>query len=491
MKITIAKQDSKIKNCILFVSSSQMKQNTTQEKAIKDFFKGSWGETFFLPNAKSSENIMFVGIEDEAQFSYEKARRAVAIAFKAFAKYEQESVKIDISSLQRKTTKDYEQLSQAVTESLLLSEYQCDEFKSKPKNAKKTIKTICLCGASDSNKKAVQKGLSIGLITGQATNLARKVANYPGNYMTPSILAKEAQKVAQGTKLKVTVWDKKKLTSEKMGGILGVGAGSAEESRFIIMEYKGGPKTQKPICLVGKGVTFDTGGISLKPGHTMDEMKFDMCGAAAVLGAMTAIEKLKLKVNVLGLIPSAENMPSSKAIKPGDILTARNKKTMEILNTDAEGRLILADALSYACEQKPQAIFDAATLTGAIISALSNLFSGVFTRNEKLVSTIMKASEKTGEKIWRLPLVDEFANDMRSTIADVSNLSSSRGGGSSTAAGFLENFVEKNIPWAHFDIAGTAYNTHQRLEYCAPRAASGVMVRTFIEIARSYEQKSK
>ena len=272
-----------------------------------------------------------------------------------------------------------------------------------------------------------------------------------------------------------------------MGGLIGVSQGSAEEPRFIIMEYKGASGTKKPVFLVGKGVTFDSGGISLKPGRDMDEMKFDMCGAAAVIGALLAIERLKLKVNVTGLVASTENMPGASALKPGDIITARNGKTMEILNTDAEGRLILADALSYASEKKPQAIFDAATLTGAIVAALGNLFTGFFTKNQELKKKIIKAGEISGERLWPLPLVKEHREDMKSEIADIANISGGWGAGSSTAAAFLEFFVDKKIPWAHFDIAGTAYNVERRLEYCSRKMASGVMVRTFVELVRSFE----
>ena len=216
-------------------------------------------------------------------------------------------------------------------------------------------------------------------------------------------------------------------------------------------------------------------------------MKFDMCGSAAVIGTLLAIEKLKLKVNVLGLVASSENMPGQGANKPGDILKARNGKTMEVLNTDAEGRLILADALSYASEKKPQAIFDAATLTGAMVMALGNIFTGFFTKNEKLVQRVTKAAQVSGERVWRMPLTKEHTKDMESPIADVANISSHRGAGSSTAAAFLEHFVDSSIPWVHFDIAGTAYNVNNRLEYCSHKMASGVMVRTFVELARSFQ----
>ena len=341
--------------------------------------------------------------------------------------------------------------------------------------------------APSEKQKAVQKGLKTGQILAESTNFAKRLANYPGNLMTPSILANEIKKQTQNTKIKTTVWDKKRIEKEKMGGLLGVSLGSSQEPRFIIMEYKGAGASKKPVALVGKGLTFDSGGISLKPAVAMDEMKFDMCGAAAVVGALLAIEKLGLKANVTGYISSSENMPGQGANKPGDILVARNGKSMEVLNTDAEGRLILADALSYASEQKPQVIFDAATLTGAILMSLGNIYTGFFTKKEDLAARITRAGEVTGEKLWRMPLAEEHTEDIKSVFADVANISSTRGAGSSTAAAFLEHFVDKSIPWAHFDIAGTAWNVNNRLEYCSRKMASGVMVRTFVELARSYE----
>ena len=257
-----------------------------------------------------------------------------------------------------------------------------------------------------------------------------------------------------------------------MGGVLGVSAGSNQEPRVIIMKYQPTGAKGKPICFVGKGLTFDSGGISLKPAKNMDEMKFDMCGGTAVIGALLAIARLKLNVPVLGLVGASENMPGEGATKPGDILTARNGKTMEVLNTDAEGRLVLADILSYASEQKPEWIIDAATLTGAVVVALSNIYTGLFTRHPSLRDQIQKAGENSGEKIWAMPLDDFHVKDIQSTIGDVANISSVSGGGSSTAAAFLEHFVDKHIPWAHLDIAGTAWNVSNRLAYCRPKSAS-------------------
>ena len=271
-----------------------------------------------------------------------------------------------------------------------------------------------------------------------------------------------------------------------MGGLLGVSLGSGVEPRFIIMEYRGAGTQKKPLCFVGKGLTFDTGGVSIKPAQGMEEMKYDMCGGANVIATVIAIAKLKLKVNVMGFVPATENALGPMANKPGDILKARNGKTIEVNNTDAEGRVILADALSYASEQRPQAIIDAATLTGAMVVALGNTHTGVYSRNEKLIDKIQRASKQSGELVWPMPLTDHHVEDIKGSFADLSNISSSRGAGSATAAAFLEQFVDADIPWAHFDVAGTAWNIGSRLSYCPKKGASGVMIRTFVELARQF-----
>jgi leucyl aminopeptidase len=253
-----------------------------------------------------------------------------------------------------------------------------------------------------------------------------------------------------------------------------------------VMEYNGAAKTKAPVAFVGKGLTFDSGGISIKPSAKMEDMKYDMGGGAAVIGTMLAIAQLKLKVNVVAYVPATENMPGSRATKPGDVHTARNGKTFEVNNTDAEGRLILSDALCYASEQKPQVIIDAATLTGAMVVALGNIHTGYFTRYAALKTKVEKAGAASGELVWNMPLTDAHVKDMKGTFADLSNISSAAGAGSATAAGFLEQFVDSDIPWAHFDIAGTAWACGNRLNYCTAKGATGVMVRTFVELARQY-----
>lgn len=499
MKISIKKTSQTIEKTavfFLFKGGELPKSMKPYGQAVTELlkekvFKADKKAGFFVPlnssNKKNYKYLQLIGLGDKESFDYEVLRQASAKAYKALRAHGQDKADFVLENLITKRTEDWEKLVQAFTEGMILAAYTCDELKGIKQNKESGKENVNFFLSLPSDKqKSAGKGLRTGQIMAESTNFAKKLANYPGNLMTPSILANEVKKQTQNTKIKTTIWDKQRIKKEKMGGLLGVSLGSSQEPRFIIMEYKGAGASKKPIALVGKGLTFDSGGISLKPAATMDEMKFDMCGSAAVIGAMLAIERLGLKVNVTGYISSSENMPGQSANKPGDILVARNGKSMEVLNTDAEGRLILADALSYASEQKPQAIFDAATLTGAILFSLGNIYTGFFTKKEELAEKIKQASKASGERVWRMPLAEEHREDIRSVLADVANMSSVRGAGSSTAAAFLEHFVDKNIPWAHFDIAGTAWNVNNRLEYCSRKMASGVMVRTFVELARSY-----
>ncbi len=502
MKISIKKAQSTEKTAVAFLFKDKERNLPDYLKAYKNtidslfkdgLFKGDKKSSFFvaLTSEKSPYSyLLLVGAGDKKSFDYETVRQISAAAYKELKARKQSAADIFVDGLAAKSTEDWEKLCQTLSESLILSSYKCDELKKPEKEDQNSKKPEEFFLSVPSHKHAeAQTGLKIGQILGEAVNFAKRLANYPANLMTPAILADTVQKHTQNTKIKTTVWDKKRIEKEKMGGLLGVSLGSSQEPRFIIMSYKGAGESTKPVILVGKGITFDSGGISLKPAGAMDEMKFDMCGAVAVIGALLAIEKLGLKVNVTSLVPASENMPGPSANKPGDILKARNGKSMEILNTDAEGRLVLADALSYASEQKPQAIFDAATLTGAVLVSLGNIFTGFFTKNEPLAEKINQAGKNTGERVWRLPLTEEHTRDIKSPIANVANMSSTKGAGSSTAAAFLEHFVDKGIPWAHFDIAGTAYNVNNRLEYCSKKMASGVMIRTFVELVRSYQQK--
>lgn len=455
----------------------------------KDFGAES-KETLFFRNCllAGAKHVLIVGLGKSSEVSSESLRIAAATAYNQLKVQKVTEASLYLENL-TKVIKDTSAISQALTEGLLLSEYEFSELKSqnsKKKDDKKQLEEVTLLASGSAQLNSVKKGLDIGYIIADCTNFSRRLGDSPGNFMTPTTLANETIKKAKGTGLKVTAWDKARIKKEKMGGLLGVSLGSSQEPRFIIMEYKGAAASKKPVVFVGKGLTFDSGGISIKPAQNMDEMKYDMCGGANVIGAMLAIAKLKLKVNAIGLVPASENMPGPAANKPGDVLMARNGKSFEVLNTDAEGRLILADALCYASEQKPAAIFDAATLTGAILVALGNTHTGVFTRDKNLMGKIQKSADAAGELVWPMPLTDHHVEDIRGTHADWSNIGNSRLAGSSTAAAFLEQFVEDGIPWAHFDIAGTAWNVANRLPYCPKKGASGAIVRTFIELAKTF-----
>ncbi len=454
-------------------------------------FVGAAKESCFFrgQNVEGYTNVLFVGLGSNP--NAESIRVAASVVFNSLKGHKVSSAALHGDSLV-KQIKDPAFAIQALTEGLNLSEYEYTDLKSKPteeakkgeaKKPKLEEITVLLSSAPSA---AMNSGLKRAEILSECQNFARWLGDSPGNYMTPTILADETVKAAKGTGLKVTVWDKARIKKEKFGGLLAVNQGSTEEPRMIVMEYNGAAKSTKPVCFVGKGLTFDTGGISIKPSASMEEMKYDMCGGAAVIATMLALAKLKAKVNVIGLVPSTDNMPGPDSFKPGDVYTARNGKTVEVFNTDAEGRLILGDALTYGAEMKPAAIFDAATLTGAILVALGNTHTGVFTRHAKLMRKIQDAAEAAGELVWPMPLTDFHVEDMKGTHADLCNISGGRNAGSSTAAAFLEEMVGREIPFAHFDIAGTAWSVNGRFPYCPKKGASGIIIRTFVELAESY-----
>jgi leucyl aminopeptidase len=304
---------------------------------------------------------------------------------------------------------------------------------------------------------AAEAGVARGAAIAEGVALARELANRPGNHCTPTLLADEARKMARAKGLKIEVLDRKQIEALGMGSFLAVAQGSDEPPRFIVMHYRGAAKSQAPLVLVGKGITFDSGGISLKPGAEMDEMKFDMGGAASVLGAMRAIAALKPKVNVIGVIAAAENLPSGHALKPGDVVKSLSGQTIEVLNTDAEGRLILCDALTYVARFKPAAVVDIATLTGACVVALGNVRSGLFSADDALAAELQAAGDAALDTCWRMPVDAEYDEGLKSNFADMANIAG-RNGGAITAAMFLKRFTG-DLRWAHLDIAGTAWKS--------------------------------
>ena len=302
---------------------------------------------------------------------------------------------------------------------------------------------------------SVKAGFAKGVALVQGLELAREWGNRPANHATPTLLAQAAQELGKLPRMKVEVLGPKEVAKLGMGSFMAVAQGTAEPLRFIVLHYEGASKTDAPIVLIGKGITFDSGGISIKPSAEMDEMKFDMCGATSVLGTFKALAELQPALNVVGLIPACENMPGERAVKPGDVVTSMSGQTIEILNTDAEGRLVLCDALSYAARFKPAAVIDIATLTGACMVALGGVRSGLFSNNESLAAALIQAGESSQDLCWRMPLDDEYAEGLKTNFADVANVAG-RAGGAVTAAKFLQRFAG-DFPWAHLDIAGTAW----------------------------------
>ena len=320
-----------------------------------------------------------------------------------------------------------------------------------------TLSRVTLLVASKDEAQAAEAGLTVAAAIGEGVALARELANRPGNHCTPTMLANEARKMARAQGLKIEVLDKKRIEALGMGSFLSVAQGSDEAPRFIVMHYQGAAKSAKPLVLVGKGITFDSGGISLKPGGEMDEMKFDMGGAASVVGAMRAVAQLKPAINVIGVIAACENMPSGKALKPGDVVTSMSGQTIEVLNTDAEGRLVLCDALTYVERFKPAAVVDIATLTGACVVALGGVRSGLFSPDDALAAELQAAGEAALDSCWRMPIDADYDEGLKSNFADVANIAG-RAGGAITAAAFLKRFAGA-YRWAHLDIAGTAWKS--------------------------------
>jgi len=380
------------------------------------------------------------------------------------------------------TTRD---LAQALAEAAALAAFRDRRYKTvdpeeEPGGERRKrgeLESLTVVEADGRKLAAIRRGLERGGAIARAVNYTRELGNSPPNELYPAALADRARELAEEHGLGCEVFGRDELEELGMGGILGVGQGSSREPRLIVLRHDGGKKSQRPIAIVGKAVTFDTGGISIKPSSNMEEMKFDKMGGCAVLGVMKAAALLGLKKNLIGIVPSAENMPGGSAYRPGDVLKSYSGKTIEVINTDAEGRLLLADALAYAVEQEPREILDLATLTGACVVALGNSASGAF-GNEAMVERLAAAGVKTGDRAWPLPIHDEHREEMKSDVADIKN-SGGRWGGASTAAAFLEFFVDEGASWAHLDIAGTAW-VRKTTDY-RPVGATGSGVRLVLE----------
>jgi leucyl aminopeptidase len=349
---------------------------------------------------------------------------------------------------------EVEACAQAVTEGALLGAYRFNRYKNNGSDdAAAEVTTLTIVESDKAKLAAIRRGVERGRIMAQAANHTRDMANEPANALPPTALGERARALAAESGLECEVLDEKQIKKLGMGALLGVGVGSTQPPRFIIIKYRGKPKSNKTLCLLGKGITFDSGGISIKPAAGMELMKGDMSGGAAIISAMWAIGKLKPPVNVTALIPTAENMPSGSATRPGDVVRAMNGKTIEVINTDAEGRLILADGICYARKEGLSPIIDVATLTGAMQVALGPGATGFMATNDALAEAVTKAGDDAGEKMWRFPLIDEYKEGLKSNVADIKN-TGNRNGGAISAAKFLHFFVE-DTPWVHIDMAGT------------------------------------
>jgi leucyl aminopeptidase len=378
---------------------------------------------------------------------------------------------------------ELEASAEAITEGALLGLYSFTKYK-KPEY--EDVEEMLIVVREKEKVPILESAVDKGKVVASATTLARDMVNEPANYMTPSQMAEAAKEIASKYNLEFKVFDREDMEAMGMGALLGVAKGSNQPPKLITLAYKGDERSEKALGFLGKGITFDSGGISIKPSEGMGEMKDDMAGAAAVMTALGAIAQLKPKINVTAIIPTTENLPSGTALKPGDVLKAMNGKTIEVISTDAEGRLILADALSYAQKIGLSPLIDLATLTGACRVALGTLYSGLFGNNQDLVDKVIRAAERAGERMWQMPMPEEYREQNKSEIADVKN-TGNRYGGAITAALFLAEFVA-NTPWVHIDIAGTAYLMEES-RYII-KGATGVGVRTLVELALS-EAKSQ
>ncbi len=438
-------------------------------------FSGKADETVTL--ATDAGRFVLVGLGDTDAMGVERVRRVAAQAMKEASKFVAPTVALysPLEEIVRKILPvSFEETVVAMMEGALMSLYSYDAFRKEKSDSKKgKIKELKLVTADEGYQSRLKKGIQEAQILTDAVELTRNLANAPANVVDADALAKEATSLGKKLGIKTVILNKKEIVANKMGGLLAVNQGSKREPRFIVMEYNDKKQRLKPYVLIGKGITFDSGGLSIKPSSAMEEMKTDMSGAAAVLGTMYAVAKLKLPIRLIALIPATDNMTGGGALCPGDIITMANGTTVEVKNTDAEGRLVLADALIYAQRYKPRALIDIATLTGAVVVALASHATGMMGTDEELLEAMQEAGGKTYERVWELPLFDEYGKMMESDIADLKNLGG-KWGGAITAGMFLKHFTA-DMPWVHLDIAGTA-NIDKATDY-QPKGATGVGVR--------------
>ncbi|MFP3975462.1 MAG: leucyl aminopeptidase [Dehalococcoidia bacterium] len=427
------------------------------------------------------ETVVVVGLGKQEDFNLDKVRSVTSTVCRMLRKAEARRVATILHGAGAGGIGP-EKSAQAITEGALLGLYTFRQYITKDPEYG-DIDKLSLVEREESKIPALEASITKGRIMAESAILARDMVNQPANFMTPTHMAERAREVAETWGLGLEVLEREDMEKQGMGALLGVAQGSSQPPKFIILTYRGDESSDKAIGFVGKGITFDSGGISIKPSEKMDEMKGDMAGGASVIATMRALGELEPKVNVTGLIPATENLPSGNALKPGDILRVSNGKTIEVLNTDAEGRLILADALSYANKLELSPILDVATLTGACVIALADICSGVFSNDQDVSARILRAGEEAGEKSWQMPMYEEYGELIKSEIADIKNTGDKgRGGGAITAAKFLAEFAG-DTPWAHLDIAGTFLSNKER--GYLPKGATGIPVRTLVNFTLS------
>jgi leucyl aminopeptidase len=431
------------------------------------------------PAGLKAARLLLVGAGKREQFNNATLRKVAGAALRYL---KARSVKNFAFLVREGNSTD--ETAQAIAEGALTANFETDKYKTDKKN-EKNIETVLIAGYSDAERAAGDKGLSKGRIIAEAQNFARDLVNEPSNKLTPRILGQKAEAMAKEAGLAVEILDEKKIADLKMGALLSVAQGGPEPPRVMVVTYT--PANLKPgapvIGLVGKAVTFDTGGISIKPAEGMEKMKYDMAGGATMLGVMRALAALKPSVKVICVVPSTENMPGGTAQKPGDIQTAMSGKTIEVLNTDAEGRLILADGIHYAKQLGATHLIDAATLTGAIVVALANVNVGVFGSDQPFTDKLLASAKAVGEKMWQMPIDDDYRDFIKGSFADIQNISSGKGGGAITGAMFIKEFTGDS-PWIHLDIAGTAWNDD--VKPWLAKGPTGVALRSLVHLVLSY-----
>jgi leucyl aminopeptidase len=420
-------------------------------------FAAKLGDVLLLPSpaGAAATRVLLIGLGSRSGFTRKQYRKALQSAVQAIAKTGATDALVYLG-LEDVPDLDVEYRARFVAEIFCAQSYKIPDLKTGPKPKKRGLTRVAVAVADARSAKAAGAGLRIGAAVGSGLALARDLGNLPPNICTPAYLGTRAQQMAREfPSIKTKVMDASAIKALKMGAFLAVTQGSDQPPRLIVCEYRGAKKKLAPICLVGKGITFDSGGISLKDPGAMDEMKFDMSGAATILGAMRAIAELRLPINLVVVVAACENMPGGGAVKPADIVTTMSGQTVEVLNTDAEGRLILCDAITYSRRFKPATVIDVATLTGAVVVALGSHFSGLMSNDEGLAQQLESAGVRADDRAWRLPIGEEYVDQLKSNFADLANIGG-REGGASTAASFLWKFA-KDLQWAHLDVAGTAW----------------------------------